>query len=338
METADTLLRGAASGLFLLLALKFALSTPRTFRANAAIALNLAMVAYVLVSSPIITLDCGLACGVISLIPVINPALLWLVGVAYFDDAFRPRPWHLLIALPLLAPLLSETFDLPRFAFVIALYLHLAWTAYRTGAEDLVAARITARKWFFVAVALIGLGVTAAEIIYRGEATPGTLLLLQAAALCLITGAFALISLRLDAEWAAPPPPRPVAAAPPTDAPLLAKLSKMMEAGVWRTEGLTIGALAEKLQTPEHRLRAAINRNLGYRNFTAFINEHRIEAAKRALSDPTQTDKQILTIAYDVGFASLGPFNRAFRASTGDSPTDFRRKAIANSRKSSPIP
>ena len=88
----------------------------------------------------------------------------------------------LLIALPLLAPLLSETFDLPRFAFVIALYLHLAWTAYRTGAEDLVAARITARKWFFVAVALIGLGVTAAEISYRGEATPGTLLLLQAAA------------------------------------------------------------------------------------------------------------------------------------------------------------
>lgn len=98
---------------------------------------------------------------------------------------------------------------------------------------------------------------------------------------------------------------------------------------MWRTEGLTIGTLAQHLKTSEHRLRSVINQNLGYRNFTSFINEHRIAAAKQALADPAKADTQILTIAYDVGFASLGPFNRAFKAATGDSPTEFRRKALA---------
>jgi len=32
----------------------------------------------------------------------------------------------------------------------------------------------------------------------------------------------------------------------------------------------------------------------------------------------------VLEIAYDVGFASVGPFNRAFRAEFGQSPTEYR--------------
>jgi len=331
MEVLDTLLRGAASALFALLAMKFALSSPRTFRTLAAIALNLAMIAYVLESSQVFALECGPVCAAISLIPVINPALIWIVGVAYFDDDFHLRPWHLALVIPLIAPLIVEQLSLPRFAFVIGLYLHMAWTAFRTGAQDLVAARIKARKWFFAAVALIGLTITAVEIAYRDAPAPEALLLLQAATLTVITSAFAILSLSLDTEWTAPPAVKPVPKPPPEDAPLLARLAEAMDNGAWRTEGLTISALSDQLNTPEHRLRAVINRNLGYRNFTAFINEQRIEAAKQILSDPAQTDKQILTIAYDVGFASLGPFNRAFKAATGDSPTEFRRKTLTNS-------
>lgn len=37
----------------------------------------------------------------------------------------------------------------------------------------------------------------------------------------------------------------------------------------------------------------------------------------------------ILTIALDAGFGSLGPFNRAFRAETGLTPTEFRRLSAA---------
>ena len=34
------------------------------------------------------------------------------------------------------------------------------------------------------------------------------------------------------------------------------------------------------------------------------------------------------TIAFDLGYGSLGPFNRAFRAATGAAPTEWRRQAL----------
>jgi AraC-like DNA-binding protein len=39
----------------------------------------------------------------------------------------------------------------------------------------------------------------------------------------------------------------------------------------------------------------------------------------------------VLTIALDVGFGSIGPFNRAFKAGTGLTPTEFRQRALADS-------
>jgi sec-independent protein translocase protein TatA len=44
-----------------------------------------------------------------------------------------------------------------------------------------------------------------------------------------------------------------------------------------------------------------------------------------------QREVPVLTIALDAGFGSIGPFNRAFKADTGLTPTDFRRQALADS-------
>jgi len=76
-------------------------------------------------------------------------------------------------------------------------------------------------------------------------------------------------------------------------------------------------------------LRDLINDGLGHRNFNAFLNSYRIEEAKAALADPDQIDVPVLTIALDAGFQSLAPFNRAFKADTGLTPTEFRRRAAA---------
>ena len=97
----------------------------------------------------------------------------------------------------------------------------------------------------------------------------------------------------------------------------------------YRREGLTIGTLAASLGLPEYRLRQIINEGLGHRNFNAFLNRYRLEDAKAALGDSHQKDVPILTIAMDAGFQSLGPFNRAFKADTGLTPTEFRRRALA---------
>ena len=50
-----------------------------------------------------------------------------------------------------------------------------------------------------------------------------------------------------------------------------------------------------------------------------------------ALADPGQAEVPILTIALDAGFQSIGPFNRAFKAETGMTPSEFRRVRLAAS-------
>ena len=122
-------------------------------------------------------------------------------------------------------------------------------------------------------------------------------------------------------------------AAMPSRPLLLRRLDHLMTVErIYRQEGLTIAMLAAKLDLPEHRLRQAINEGLGYRNFNAFLNRYRIDEAKAALSDPSQRDVPVLTIAMDAGFQSIGPFNRAFKADTGMTPTEFRRDALARSQ------
>jgi AraC-like DNA-binding protein len=115
------------------------------------------------------------------------------------------------------------------------------------------------------------------------------------------------------------------------DPAILRRLERLMtEERVYREEGLSIGALALKVGAPEYRLRRAINEGLGYRNFNAFLNHYRIAEAKAALADIRQKDVPILTIAMDAGFQSLGPFNRAFKAEAGATPTEYRRSALSS--------
>ncbi len=109
---------------------------------------------------------------------------------------------------------------------------------------------------------------------------------------------------------------------------MLQNLNALMAADGWRHEGLTIGAVARELDAPEHRLRRLINQRLGHRNFADFVNSYRIEAAKTRLGDPREARATIGTIAFDLGYGSLGPFNRAFRAATGSTPTEWRRQAL----------
>jgi AraC-like DNA-binding protein len=94
-------------------------------------------------------------------------------------------------------------------------------------------------------------------------------------------------------------------------------------------EGLGIGVLAERLAVPEYRLRRLINRQLGHRNFPAFLNSYRVADAKAALADPARRREPILTIALGLGFGSIGPFNRAFKAATGMTPSAFRQAVAA---------
>ena len=105
----------------------------------------------------------------------------------------------------------------------------------------------------------------------------------------------------------------------------------MTEQLAYRTEDLSITRLAAQLKVPEYRLRRLINQRLGHRNFNAFVNGYRLDEARAVLADPQRRHLPVLGIALDAGFQSIGPFNRAFKAATGRTPTEYRRDKLADS-------
>jgi len=155
------------------------------------------------------------------------------------------------------------------------------------------------------------------------------------AALCL-AGAFVFLQARAMLFGAVAHSEAKAPAPNAGDRRLLDQLNQIMDQGeAWRREGLTIGALADEMKVPEHRLRRLINDQLGARNFAAFVNGRRIAAAQRLLADPAKARTPVSAIAFDLGFASLGPFNRAFKEETGLTPSEWRRRELG---EASPIP
>jgi AraC-like DNA-binding protein len=110
----------------------------------------------------------------------------------------------------------------------------------------------------------------------------------------------------------------------------------MEQQHAYRTENLSIASLAAQLAVPEYRLRRLINQRLGHRNFNAFVNGYRLAAARTALADPAQRALPILSIALESCFQSIGPFNRAFKAEVGCTPSEFRQQHLADSEIGQP--
>jgi AraC-like DNA-binding protein len=153
-----------------------------------------------------------------------------------------------------------------------------------------------------------------------------------ALAVAACAGAVAFLEARPALFGVAEPAPAP--AAEPDLSALrdqadLARVRGLMAAEIWREEGLAVAELARRAGMSEARLRHIIGDLLGHRNFASFINSARVEAAKARLADPAQVRTTVAAIAFDLGFASLGPFNRAFREATGVSPSEWRRRALA---------
>lgn len=95
------------------------------------------------------------------------------------------------------------------------------------------------------------------------------------------------------------------------------------EEAVFTQPELRIGTVAARLQMPEHQVSQAVRTVFGFANFNRWINHHRLERARIHLTDPDNR-RSILQIAFDCGFASLGPFNRAFRAQHAMTPSQYR--------------
>lgn len=277
------------------------------------------------------------------LLSVAGTAWFWLFAATLFED--RPITWDRLtpIAIMMLVGLVGAILPPPASGGVwivhnlleVVLVLHVARIMWRGWGGDLVEARRSLRGPFMVAIAIYCLVLSGFEIASALGLDPPWAPLLQAASLAAINLAGAAAFLRGRPDLFAVPA-RAVAVAAdavaPRDRPALARLRTIMaDTDLWRREGLTIGQLAAEVGVPEHRLRRLINGGLGHRNFADFLNARRIEAARAFLAAPENARASISALAFDLGYASLGPFNRAFKEVAGLTPSAWRLRALGGS-------
>ena len=279
-----------------------------------------------------------------------NITALWLFGLSLIVDGFKLKTIHWaivighLMILSILQVALMTDLPLPVLELVIikrgiqlGVLAHLFWTSIQGYRDDLVEQRRQTRLWFMIAgsvAAIVIVGSETAQYFVSGAAPdPEWFKIARVLIIFPVTIFAAHLFLRLQPEQFRFETVQPSVVPEPEIAPKdhathLRLVAAMEDEKYYREQGLGIGELASKLNVPEHQLRALINKGMGYRNFASFLNQYRLAEAKAALADPEQARTPILTIAMDVGYASLATFNRAFKSEEGITPSAFRTEAL----------
>lgn len=336
--TLELLLRGAAAGSQIGLGLALARSASNRSLRVATILFIAANITFLLNGSAIIREALGPASELIWLLQIGGAGLLWLFAVTLFQDRLlslrnlAPTVALYVIALGArFAPvtLSSALWTVHNLVGLVAA-LHAMLIILRSGRIDLVEERRRLRVPFMAAIASYSILLSLAQIgqLMGVDASWYRVADASAQAALGVLGITALLKARESLFGRADV--QPAELANDVDAGWVNRLNEIMERdALWQREGLTISELADAIGLPEHRLRRLINNRLGHRNFPSFINQQRIAAAKNILADPGSTKRTVASIAFDLGFGSLGPFNRAFRDATGLTPTDYRRQILA---------
>lgn len=349
-EIFDILVRGIAIGLLVAVGAGIARAPAPFAQRTAGLFFSLAIIGYVAQEPDALTALFGAFNWPLRILAVLGTGALWLFVLMLFTDPPKLRPWHALPFAGLLGLALTGMFasDSWRWdAWLVhnvveaALVLHAVTVILRGRQEDLIEERRDLRVGFLVAIAVFALSIAILEGIDLFIALPDFLNRVNGVALALASFAGAVLllqtrSLLFALPWRGPVASdatagtiTPAGSANPDQAALDRILALADQKQIWRREGLTIGMLAAEAGLPEHRARRLINTGLGCRNFSEFVNARRIAAARQALADPARLRTTVAEIAFELGFGSLGPFNRAFKEATGQTPTAWRRAALA---------
>lgn len=288
------------------------------------------------------------------------PALFWLLCILGFSDSPSLRtPYTVVAVISFSVPALGRQFgadsvdnellhllawQVPQVCEYIVI-LHGMWSVYSGWKGDLVETRRRVRGYVLVLVGITALCVTFSLNMGFGEELP-----LFVSAFCCVACVYMMLSTKhgvllqyhtQKTKYATHScgssslvrlVPKPIAM---SEQDLLAEsLNRLMSEGYYRCERLTLRRLAQKLETPEHKLRALINQRFNYRNFNDYINKQRIEEASARLVQERKTPIQ--NIALDVGYRTMSSFNRAFRDIKGCTPTECRIDANENSAACAP--
>lgn len=340
MEFYIDLLRFASIAIMLLTIVTFFKSRGRNQNVNMGIAFLFSVICYLLI-------DWGRLNHIFFYFffvgAVTVPILFWYFTRSLFNDNFEfgKRHWVLFLLIfsihltlyfvnenrwlgeQLMGSIAQKLAEIISLVFII---LSIA-EAYRGKSSDLIEARIKARS---IMIYLIGFIITMTlivEIALDLEPFSEALSLGQKAFIFMLSFGFASQMFALKDGFFAPKR-KDDSQVSNYDPEVLKQLKILIsDDRVYLQEGLTIRLLAERMEVQEYKLRRVINYKLGFRNFNDFLNSHRIQDACEMILDQQHPDKTILEIAYEVGYASLGPFNKAFKQHTNSTPTQYKKDA-----------
>lgn len=210
---------------------------------------------------------------------------------------------------------------------------------WRTWHGDLVEPRRRLRWILLGYIGAYGVAILLGEVYLVGARPPAWLdlvnvtlidLTLAAILLFLVQPSQAALDALLAPAQAKPALPAPAAqradAAQAADNALLERLRDLMEVQkAYRDPELSLGTLAARAGVPEYVLRRVVHHYLGHRNFASYVNDYRLVEVRERLRDPQLLRRPVLTLALESGFGSIGPFNRAFKARYGVTPTEIRQ-------------
>lgn len=338
----DTFFRFSGVGLLLLLAVLALRDMRNTNGAVYFVLASLSVSALFLGYSPEFVRLPKTAHIVVRFLDIPHLIFVWLFALSLFQDQFRITVFHIAIGIIYCLPILYVRLagfgilpPLPFWVFVIGslssalLMGHLVYSTLSGRASDLRESRRKSRIYFVVVIVFITVAAALTEMVFTGEnkaylPTAKTITIWPA----IIWACYWILKAR----------------------PEVFEFSSQEDNGLSRQEmsfrnkelaialeeeilgnraflepRLSISILARRLGVTPHRLRSLINQQLGYQNFNVFLNAYRIDAIKDAFADPKNADMPILSIVMDYGFNSLSPFNKAFRAKEGITPSEYRK-------------
>jgi AraC-like DNA-binding protein len=107
----------------------------------------------------------------------------------------------------------------------------------------------------------------------------------------------------------------------------ITKLKYLMEIEkVYCDADISLQSLAEKMSIAPHLLSQLLNEKMD-RNFADYINQYRIEEAKKILQNPRGARRKISTVAIEVGFNTMAAFYTAFKKYTNMTPSRYKKEA-----------
>jgi AraC-like DNA-binding protein/ligand-binding sensor protein len=105
-----------------------------------------------------------------------------------------------------------------------------------------------------------------------------------------------------------------------SESPMIARAKQYIREN--QAEELSLGQVARAVNASSFYFCKMFKKGTGV-NFTEYVCRVRIESAKNLLLNP---NLRISEIAYQVGFQSLTHFNRVFKKTVGEAPTEYRAK------------